>query len=441
MKPAILTAMALLSALSLTSSAMAQTALPSLRLPAINTAPLTNGLSQNLNAVDSDVSRHLRQATASDLIRRNPELIEADPRGEPVLRSQLVAVGLADETLAQIIAARFVLISEVRLDSLGTRVDVLRTPAGISTRRALQIARRFDAAGRIDFDHLYQGSAAVTDQDVVAATETGDRAVSRPDVRVGLIDGGVQIQHPVFRGSSIVPSGCDGQLVPRSHGTAVASLLIGEQSPFRGAAPGATLYAADVYCGQPTGGSIDAIAQALAWLSASRVAVINVSLVGPDNLVLRELIRQMIARGHLIVAAVGNDGPAAPPLYPAAYPDVIGVTAIDSHRHLLAEAGRGAQVLFAAPGAEMAAADLPDGYTAVRGTSFAAPLVAGLLAAHLIEPDRARAQAAVASLADAAMHLGTGGRNSSYGFGVIAENLRVSPDIMHAQAAAGHGGN
>jgi subtilisin family serine protease len=447
MKPAILTGLLVLGFLGflgflgVTGSATAQIALPSLRLPPINTAPLTNGLSQNLSAVDSDVIRHLRQATAGDLMRRNPELIEADPHGDPVLRGQLVAVGLTAETLAQFAAAGFVLISEVRLESLGTRADVLRAPSGTSTRRALQIARRLGAAGSIDFDHLYQGGAAVTDQGVVSATTTGERTDSRQDVRVGLIDGGVQIQHPVFRGGIVVPYGCDGQLVPSPHGTAIASLLIGEHLPFRGAAPGATLYAADVYCGRPTGGSIDAIAQALAWLSASRVAVINISLVGPDNLVLRELIRQMIARGHLIVAAVGNDGPAAPPLYPAAYPDVIGVTAIDTHRRLLPEAERGAQVVFAAPGAEMAAAMLPDGYAAVRGTSFAAPLVAGLLAPHLMDPDRAQAQAAVASLVDAAAHLGTSGRNSSYGFGIIAENLRVSPDIMHARAAAGQDGN
>jgi hypothetical protein len=85
MKPAIVTALLLLGAACLTSSAMAQIALPSARLP-LNTAPLSNGLSQNLTAADSDVFRTLRQATASDLIHRNRDLIEADPGGEPVLR-------------------------------------------------------------------------------------------------------------------------------------------------------------------------------------------------------------------------------------------------------------------------------------------------------------------------------------------------------------------
>src|SRR5580698_3047305 len=99
MKPATHTALLLLGVLCLTSSARGQIALPSLRLPPINTAPLTNGLPQSLTTVDSDAIRKLRQATAGDLIRRNRDLIEADPHGEPVLRGQLVAMGLSEDVM------------------------------------------------------------------------------------------------------------------------------------------------------------------------------------------------------------------------------------------------------------------------------------------------------------------------------------------------------
>ena len=62
--------------------------------------------------------------------------------------------------------------------------------------------------------------------------------------------------------------------------------MVGRSADFHGAAPGAQLYAADVYCGQAAGGSVTAVADALSWLARERVAVINVSLVGPANVTL-----------------------------------------------------------------------------------------------------------------------------------------------------------
>jgi subtilisin family serine protease len=114
--------------------------------------------------------------------------------------------------------------------------------------------------------------------------------------------------------------GCGGKPVPSAHGTAVASLLVGRAERFRGAAPGARLYAADVYCAEPTGGSVGAVAAALAWLAGERVGVVNISLVGPPNRLLELAVRRASAKGLLLVAAVGNDGPAAAPLYPSATP-------------------------------------------------------------------------------------------------------------------------
>jgi hypothetical protein len=434
---------------ALTGSAAAQVGLPAVRLP-LPVGGLTSPLAQTgagAASLASNTLASLRQTTAQNLIRQNRQLIEADPNGEPMLRGQLVALDLSPATLERTAAAGFVRVREQRLEGLDGRVDVLQAPPGMSTRRALRVLRGIEPGATFDYDHIYQGSAAGTAAAAPMAPGTGAQPGAAPadhppagdgqpggSVRIGLIDGGVQLTHAVFHGASITVWGCDGRPVASVHGTAVASLLIGDAGQFRGAAPGARLYAADVYCGIPTGGAIDAIAAALGWLGANQVAVVNISLVGPDNVVLRRLVGQMIARGYIIVAAVGNDGPAAPPLYPAAYPDVIGVTAVDAHRHALIEAERGAQVEFAAPGADMAAANCPDGYTSVRGTSFAAPLVAGLLAPRLPQPDPAAARQAIESLAREAIHLGASGRNPTYGLGLVAEGLRVAPDIMQAQA-------
>jgi hypothetical protein len=406
--------------------AAAQLALPGVRLPLI--APVIGNAQRTL---DTTVLPSARQAAAVTLIARNRQLLEADPNGEPIVRSQIVGFDLGDAAVARISAAGFSIVSRRTLAALGTPLIVFAPPRGMDTARALRQLRTLQPGATFDYNHIYTQSGAFE-----AATGAAAAAPASADgVRVGLIDGGVEREHPAFKDTHVTTWGCNGELIPSSHGTAVASLLVGHAAAFHGAAPGAQLYAADVYCGAPTGGSIDAIAGALAWLGANQVPVINVSLVGPDNAILRQVVRAMIARGHIIVAAVGNDGPSAPPLYPAAYPDVVGVTAVDAKRRVLIEAERGQQVAFAAPGADMLAAACPSRFANVRGTSFAAPIVAGLLAPRLSAPDPARARQVVAQLAQEAVALGRG-RNTTYGAGLVGEALRMPPDIMPVSGPA-----
>jgi subtilisin family serine protease len=144
---------------------------------------------------------------------------------------------------------------------------------------------------------------------------------------------------------------------------------------------GSRLYVADVYGGNRAAGSATAIVKALGWLSGRHPEVINISLVGPPNRIVERAIRIVQSRGIEVVAAVGNDGPAAPPQYPASYAGVIAVTAVDAGGRALPEAGKATHLDFAAPGADMAAALPGTGYTRVRGTSFAAPLAAARLLA------------------------------------------------------------
>jgi subtilisin family serine protease len=117
---------------------------------------------------------------------------------------------------------------------------------------------------------------------------------------------------------------------------------------------------------------------------------------------------------------VGNDGPAAPPLYPSAYPGVVGVTGVDARDRVLVEAGRGAQVDFAAPGVFEI-----DGRRA-RGTSYAAPVVAGVLAARLSAPGGREAARALAALQQDARDLGARGRDDVYGYGLVRHSAAAS---------------
>jgi subtilisin family serine protease len=181
------------------------------------------------------------------------------------------------------------------------------------------------------------------------------------------------------------------------------------------------VYVADVYCGEPAGGAVDAVAAGLGWMARERIAVINVSLVGPRNALLERAVRSLTVRGHVIVAAVGNDGPASPPLYPAAYDGVVGVTGVDGKHRVLIEACRGNHVDFAALGSDLsAAAQAPDQYVPVRGTSFAAPQVAALLS-ELQTPDETLRAQLLDKLAARARDLGKPGRDDVYGAGELAD--------------------
>ncbi len=429
--------------------AEAQVALPGLRLPgggALQNLPLDpqRTLSGLPNDLDPRRLEDVRLLHVRDLIRTHRREVEADPNGAPILRGEVVAFSPTDAALERARTAGFNVARERALDGLDARLVVLQAPRGMSTRRALERLRALDPDGVYDFNHLYMDSGVVGEAtgeprvtDAPGISAAGDRAdapahvdaaghATRSDaaVRVGLVDSGVDTTHAVFRGIAIHQHGCSGTPVPAAHGTAVASLMIGRSPQFHGAAPGSELYSADVYCGLATGGAVDAVADALAWLVRERVPVINVSLVGPPNVMLENVVRMVIAHGHVIVAAVGNDGPAAPPLYPASYPDVVGVTAVDAHQRALLEACRGKQVKFSAPGADMSAANPLQSYAVVRGTSFASPIVAGLLAEALGQPDRAAAQRAVSDLAAHAIDLGAPGPDPIYGYGLVGDDLR-----------------
>jgi hypothetical protein len=391
-----------------------------LRLPQ-TTQPLTQALGQTVDPLLRDttatVDRTLTQARTLGLrqrLRAHRDVLDTDADNNVVVRGEVIALAPSAEALQRARDKGFSIGEAQRLDALDLDAVTLRAPAGLSTRKAVDLLRQLDPAGSYDYDHLYAGSGGV----VANASSTSDPA--QPAItlgwRVGLVDSGVDADHPALRGARIQPWGCDGAPHPDAHGTAVASLLVGDG---RQAAAGTELLAADVYSGTPTGGSALGLAKALTWMAQRHVRVVNVSLVGPDNALLRQAVSAANARGMVLVAAVGNDGPAAPPLFPASYPGVIGVTAVDLHERVLPEAGRGPQVDLAALGANVQAAAPNGRFQRVRGTSFAAPRVAALAARALAPGNAENADALLARLSTQATDLGTPGMDAIYGHGLL----------------------
>jgi Subtilase family len=356
----------------------------------------------------------LRNLRLEELIRSNRAQLEAGDRGEPVRRGVLVAIDPDPLSLQLAARAGFRIVANEVSPELGLRTVQLAVPRGLSVRDGLKLLRRAAPRLQADYDHVFEpagASLAPLTGALAASAGIGSGRV------VGMVDGGVAA-HPSLAGAAIEQNGFAGNPQPTGHGTAVASLLVGNQAPFRGAAAGAQLYVADVYGGNRAAGSATAIVRALTWLASKHPQVINVSLVGPSNRLLERAVAAVQARGIEVVAAVGNDGPAAPPQYPASYPGVIAVTGVDGKGRALPEAGKPAHLDFAAPGADMAAALPGQGYARVRGTSFAAPLAAARL---LFAGSPARLAA------EARPGKGRVGR------GIVCSDCRVDPRVVRAK--------
>lgn len=359
-----------------------------------------------------------------DAVRRSDGALELDPDGWATVRGEIVAVALSPEARQAALAEGFAVVREERLDELDLTTTVLAPPRRVSLARAMDRLKALAPDGEFAFNHVYVPAGEIGEDAEAAVEPPPPSPVPQGGgLRIGLIDTGVNTGHPALSGVSVQSRSFAGVGRPAAHGTAVASLLVGRGQGFHSAAPGASLYAADVYGGAPAGGSATAVAQALSWLSGQNVRVVNISLVGPRNGLIETAIARARRRGMTVVAAVGNDGPAAPPLFPASYPGVVGVTAVNARNRVLPEAGRGPQVDFAAPGADMAAAGA-QGWVNVRGASFAAPLVAGLLA---------RNGGDVEALARTAADEGAPGADPVYGRGVVGAQLRTAPTTMGAR--------
>src|SRR5437763_4940124 len=373
-----------------------------------------SGLSGIVADAGAPTLLELRRLRRKELIRGNRATVEADGNGLPVRRGIVAVLDPDPLGLQRALGAGFRVAADDRDASLGMRIVSLAAPRGMSARDGLKLLHKLAPELQADFDHLFEpaGAGLLPMGGALAAAQGLGNGPA-----IGMIDGGVA-SHPSLAGKSIEQNGFAGAPQPTGHGTAVASLLVGSQGPFRGAAPGARLFVADVYGGNRAAGSATSIVRALGWLSGKRPQVINISLVGPPNMLVQRAIQIVESRGIQVVAAVGTDGAAGPPPLPDSYPGVVAVTAVDAGGRALPEAGKPTHLDFAAPGADMAAALPGNGFARVRGTSFAAPLAAARLLA-------AGSPAALA--AEARPGKGRVGR------GIVCGACRVDPRIVGAK--------
>jgi subtilisin family serine protease len=351
----------------------------------------------------------------SALVR--PFLDDVDPAGN-VIEKDVVALLLDNAQLAMLGNGTFDILHRRELPSLGLTIVTLRNPRRATLEQAVGDLRSALPDAAIDFNHIYEFAGDAEATTAVSNEAPGEIAVGKEALRIGMIDSAVSAEHFSLSNSRIESGDFvihEGQR-PLGHGTAVAS-LIAQSSDNQ-----ARIFAASVFFqaeNHAPGATTESLVAALDWLAGQQVEVINMSLSGPPNALLERALSGLAENGPLVVAAVGNNGPSGEPLYPAAYENVVGVTAIDRNKKIFRYANRGPQVDFAALGVDVKVADAGAGWRIESGTSMASPRVAVVIATARHSSDLP-AIALLELLANSAEDLGPKGPDPVYGHGLIA---------------------
>jgi len=402
--------LAVIGAAALAAPAVAQLALPQVSLPPVGLpdTPLDRALDDVGGTVrDSVRLLDLRTERIERLVRRNRDAIELDAQGAPARRGELLLLDPSPAALAAAQAAGFAATGRDELDSLGLAIVRLAVPRGLSLAAGEALLRRAAPGAEIAPDSLHFQSGSPPLAILQAGSAAGAGSIAAP---VGVIDGapGTGQQVAGLRGFA------EGAPIASHHGSAVVSLLAG--------AGVRDVRVADIYGTDPAGGNALALVRALDWLVGGGARVVSISLGGPNNPAVSRAIAAAQRKGVIVVAAVGNDGPAAPPAYPASYPGVLAVTGVDGRGRALIEAGRATHLDYAAPGADIAARNRSGRWTGVRGTSYAVPLVAARAAAALDRGGSWRA-----ALDREAEDLGSRGPDAQFGRGLLCRACARRP--------------
>lgn len=285
-------------------------------------------------------------------------------------------------------------------------------------------------------NHLYQTSAY---NDPLVSLQYGpqlmdaDRAhhvTTGRAVAVAVIDTAIDSDHPDLKGKVVEQIdfiGPDPPGLSGVHGTLMSGVIGAIENNglgIFGVAPDARLVglkACQPLPESPTEAacSSESIARALDEAIQRKIRVINMSLGGPPDRLVEALVSKAAAENIVVVAAAGNEGPSAPPSYPAAYGPVIAVSAVDLDDEQYDKANVGPYVDLTAPGVNIIST-MPGGrFSLFSGTSMATAHVSAV-AALLIQakPDLSLAELTEA-LEATAEDLGQRGRDPRFGAGRV----------------------
>jgi subtilisin family serine protease len=247
-------------------------------------------------------------------------------------------------------------------------------------------------------------------------------------VIVAVIDSGIDTGHPELAGTIVDSFDALGSREgPHVHGTGIAGAIVAH-ARLMGSAPLAKILAIRAFGMAPGGAESNSflILKSLDYAASHGARIVNMSFAGPKDPVVERGVAAAAARGMVLVAASGNAGPKSPPLYPAANPNVIAVSATDAYDKLFPASNRGAHIAIAAPGVDIFL-PAPDGkYQMTSGTSFSAAYISGLAALILERNPALKPEELRTILTKTARDLGAPGRDDLFGAGEADAYAAVS---------------
>jgi minor extracellular protease Epr len=360
----------------------------------------------------------------------NPILIDVEvEKGFRAVKNQWIV--LADPHNEQVLIGLDAKIeSSHSYAGLGLTLLRFTVPDELNSKQALAKHLSNNTIETLDRNHIYQIQSRqnlLKDSRTTTETETNAGLMCDTALRIGMIDSAIDKTHRAFAATKIIAKSFLARNLasPSLHGSAVASVLIGNTDELRPLLPKAELYSAEVFYRQSDfsqGATLSAMIEALNWMLEQKVVVINMSLAGPDNNILERVISAATDNGAFIVAAAGNEGPAAAPVYPAGYENVIAVSAFDKQHQPYRWSNRGDYIDYSALGVNVLSAQPQQSLGKESGTSMAAPVVSAalvcLLEKHTMHHKFNRATV-LTNLSEQAVDLGPKGRDSTFGLGGI----------------------
>lgn len=371
-------------------------------------------------------------------------------RPQPEFSPEIVVLGLISEDLATLAEEGFVVLETQTLVSLDADLIRIQPPAGLELATARERIRLLPSSPNADFNHLYRtnedaisassafGAQSEQKRDCSHANCAAHDFVGWPDKtwrdlqcpmplpEIGIIDTGVNSDHDLIENGSLEVIRLDPDQTDPSgavHGTAIVSVFAGKpESRIEGLLPEGRYVVVDVFSNVDGDERADAFSliRGLDLLASRQIRIVNLSLSGPDNITLAASISGLLDRRDMIfVAAVGNSGADKDVAFPAAYPGVIGVTAVDRRGRIYRSAQRGSEVDLAAPGVGLLLATSVSGAKEKTGTSFAVPFVTASAALLLASEPTMNKDAIRGLLTKAARDLGEAGPDAIFGQGVL----------------------